>query len=266
VVFVLYWVIKKQTEGIMSICSRLQNVMAERANHAKVEHLSIGLGYTAVCTSDGGIGLAYTPFDSKQSCSVVTNNQNYEGESAYGLLEQIQSADPIHRAMALALINALNHKTARALPEDRENRVLFDLLAVKQGTKVAMVGYFKPIVAKLEDRGAELEVIDTGRRIGDRNAFNDRLAHWADALIMTSTALLNDTADELLNAVGPDTRVALLGPSTPLVADAFDGLPVHVLAGTVPVSREDILREVRHGKGTPALMKFSRKPYLALQR
>jgi hypothetical protein len=49
-----------------------------------------------------------------------------------------------------------------------------------------------------------------------------------------------------------------------MVAAAFDHLPVHMLAGTVPIDRERLLTAIRHGMGTPVLHKFSRKSYLTL--
>ncbi|MBT8370694.1 MAG: hypothetical protein KJO34_07010, partial [Deltaproteobacteria bacterium] len=56
----------------------------------------------------------------------------------------------------------------------------------------------------------------------------------------------------------------MLGPSTPMVKEAFEHLPVHMLAGTVPINKEKILKAVRHGMGTPVLHKFSRKSFLKL--
>jgi uncharacterized protein (DUF4213/DUF364 family) len=56
----------------------------------------------------------------------------------------------------------------------------------------------------------------------------------------------------------------MMGPRTPLVAEAFTGLPVDILVGTVPIDSEGIFKAVRHGKGTPALQRFSRKVYLLL--
>jgi hypothetical protein len=56
----------------------------------------------------------------------------------------------------------------------------------------------------------------------------------------------------------------MLGPSTPMVGQVFDNLPVHMLAGTVPLDKDNILKAVRHGAGTPILHKFSRKSYLSL--
>ena len=45
---------------------------------------------------------------------------------------------------------------------------------------------------------------------------------------------------------------------------AFDHLPVHMLAGTVPIDKTNVLKAIRHGMGTPVLQKFSRKSYLSL--
>jgi len=248
----------------MNICKRLYESMAGRAAETSVKVLSIGLGYTAVSTADGGLGLAFTSFESKKGCTVVTHEKDYEDGPALDLLPLITAPNPIHRSMALALVNALNHRRALALPEDRSNETLFDLLGIGRGTRVAMAGYFGPLIAKLEKRAAVVELFDIGRLIGDSCMFLEKLAHWAEVLIMTSTAILNDTAESLLAAVGPDVRVVMMGPSTPLVADAFTGLPVDVLAGTVPVDPKGIFKAVRHGKGAPALQRFSRKSYQLL--
>jgi hypothetical protein len=249
----------------MKICDGLYHAMAERAAKTTVEVLSVGLGYTAVSTVEGGLGLAYTAFDNKQTCSVISHGHDYEGGPALDLLDLITSRRPIERSMALALINAVNHEVALALPEDRNNSALFDLLGINQGSRVAMVGYFKPVIDRLRALEVEVEVLDVGRNIGDQRVFINKLSHWAEALIMTSTTILNDTADELLAAVPPRVEVALLGPSTPMVAEPFGCLPVRVLAGTVPVNKEATFKAVRHGKGTPVLQRFGRKVYLALQ-
>jgi uncharacterized protein (DUF4213/DUF364 family) len=217
-----------------------------------------------VSTANGGLGHAFTSFESEKGCSVVTHERDYENGPAINLLRLITASNPIHRSMALALINALNHRRALTLPEDRSNENLFDLLGIGRGTRVAMAGYFGPLITRLEKRAAVVELFDIGRRVGDPRLFLEKLGRWAEVLIMTSTAILNDTADSLLAAVGPDVRVVMMGPSTPLVADAFTGLPVDVLAGTVPVDSDGIFKAVRHGKGTPALQRFSRKVYLLL--
>ena len=49
---------------------------------------------------------------------------------------------------------------------------------------------------------------------------------------------------------------------TPMVIEAFHHLPVRVLAGTVPVNSEGVLKAVRHGEGTPVIHRFSHKAFV----
>ena len=242
----------------------LYDLFAAKAATINIEILSIGLGYTVVTTSDGGIGLACTYFESYKPCSLNEAYRDYEGQPALELLDHLNSRDMVRRTMALAAVNALNYKNALRLPEDRDNRILLERLDIHRGTRVAMVGLFRPILKLFEQRGAELEIIDASRAIGQQQDFYEKLGNWAEALILTSTSILNNTTEEVLKQTNPNVKTAMLGPSTPMVAEAFKDLPVHLLAGMVPLDKEQILKAIRHGSGTPVLKKFSRKSYLAL--
>ncbi len=167
----------------MKLNNRLYDYFKDKGEKVTVEMLILGLGYTAVTTSDGGIGISYTYFDQKTSCSLVRDYYDYEGKPALVLLEKIKSIDPIERSMALALVNALYYEKALLLPEDPKNEILFEQFNVREGTKVAMVG------------------------------------------------------------------------------EAFEHLPVHMLAGTVPVDKENVLKAVRHGIGTRFIHQYSKKSF-----
>ena len=106
----------------MELNDRLYNLFINKARQVEVEIVSIGLGYTAVTTSDGGIGLAYTYFKDKTSCVLLNKTIDYEGRPASQLLESINSENTIERSMALALINALNYDRALKLPEDKKTK------------------------------------------------------------------------------------------------------------------------------------------------
>ena len=245
----------------MILNDRLYELFADKGQKIEVELLSLGLGYTAVTTSDGGIGISYTYFDNKTSCSLVRDYCDYEGKPALELLEKIKSTDPIARSMALALINALNYEKALLLPEDSKNEILFEEFNVHKGTKVAMVGYFRPIVEILNERKVPLNILDDFHGFGRKELFYEKLGNWADTLFLTSTSILNNTTEEILENVSEKVRTIMLGPSTPMVGEAFEHLPVHMLAGTVPVDKEKVLKAVRHGIGTRFIHRYSKKSY-----
>jgi uncharacterized protein (DUF4213/DUF364 family) len=249
----------------MILNDKLYRLFVAEARKVQVDSLCLGLGYTAVVTSDGGVGLAYTYFEDKKSCMVLNSSINYEGRAAVELLEKIKSDSPIERSMALALVNALNHQKALLLPEDENNEIMFEIFKITKGTKVAMVGYFGPLIKRFEQKGAALEVLDRSRELGRVGDFYKKLKNWADVLFLTSTSILNNSTEEILANAHARLKTIMLGPSTPMVKQAFEHLPVHMLAGTVPLEKENVLKAVRHGAGTPVLHRFSRKSYLSLE-
>ena len=248
----------------MILNDKLFNLFKDRAVNTRVDLLCLGLGYTAVVTTDGGIGIAYTFFEDKKSCMALNEALDYESRPAAELLEKIRSDHPLERSMALALVNALNYDSALTLPQDKDNSILFNEFSLQPDTNVAMVGYFGPLVKRLEEKKVPLEILDVSRGLGDRNDFYQKLTHWANVLLLTSTSILNNTTEEILSHLHAKAKTALLGPSTPMVAEAFAHLPVQMLAGTVPLDSDSIIKAVRHGMGTPVLHRFSRKSYLSL--
>jgi uncharacterized protein (DUF4213/DUF364 family) len=137
-----------------------------------------------------------------------------------------------------------------------------------------MVGFFGPLVDILNQRNAKLEILDESRKLGQEGEFFKRIEKWADVLFLTSTSILNNTSEKILGRAHPNIKTVMLGPSTPMVGEVFEHLPVHMLAGTVPIDKDNILKAIRHGMGTPIrhgmgtpiLHKFSRKSYLALKK
>ncbi len=84
----------------MTVCRRIYDASREKAGAVGVEALSIGLGYTAVATTDGGLGLSYTASGPKTACSVLGPDEDYEGRPAALLLERLLSSDPLRRSLA----------------------------------------------------------------------------------------------------------------------------------------------------------------------
>ncbi|MGD9055842.1 MAG: DUF364 domain-containing protein [Desulfobacterales bacterium] len=248
----------------MILNDQLFNYFIDKAQKIQVDLLCLGLGYTTVVTTDGGIGMAYTYFEDKKSCMALNEAIDFEGRPAAALLENIKSEHPLERSMALALVNALNYKNALNLPEDKDNAILFKEFRLEPETNVAMVGYFGPLVKRLKEKKVPLEILDISRGLGDRKDFYTKLNNWADVLLLTSTSILNNTTEEILSHLHEKAKTALLGPSTPMVAEPFAHMPVHMMAGTVPLDKDNIIKAVRHGMGTPVLHRFSRKSYLSL--
>ncbi|MBC2710536.1 MAG: DUF364 domain-containing protein [Desulfosarcina sp.] len=248
----------------MELNGKLYECMSAAADKVKVDQVSIGLGYTAVTTSDDGIGIAATGVGLDGCCAGKFDIVDFEDRPAIDLLQLIMEPEPMGRTMALALINALNHRYTLGLPEDPGNALLFDHFGIRSGARVAMVGYFPPLVRLFEKKNVPLSVIDDAKGLGDKKTFYHQLDGWADVLLITATSIINNSTETILAHAGPDLKTVLLGPSTPMIPGAFAHLPVDMLAGSAITDPQRTLKIVRHSGGTRALKPVSRKVYCLL--
>ncbi len=247
-----------------NIYDNLERIMSERASAVNVDLISIGLGYTAVRTSDGSCGVSFTYFTRGSNCTVVKHPMEFEGRPASEMLKLIHSDVLIERAAAIALINALNQGASGSMAEDDGS--MFERLGIVRGTKCAMVGFFGPVVNRLKEVDAHIELVDESKGLGDQERFYRYLEQEADVLILTSTSLINGSTETVLGRLREDARCIMLGPTTPLVPGAFSHLPVDYLGGISVTDSEGVLRAVRHGKGTPVINRSSRKVLIPVYR
>jgi uncharacterized protein len=241
------------------VMERLFAVCSEQAGPSRVTDLTIGLGYTAVTVDGDHTGLSFTWFETKTCCSPAGRLGEIDGRPATDLLGLLLSDDGIERSIGVATANAVNHTRASGFADDEPPGAVIRDLGAGRDSRVAMVGYFPPVVRALEERGAVLEIIDSSRGLGDRERFAERLRDWAEIVVVSGTALLNDTVDDLLAGMDPSARAIVLGPTTPLVPEAFASTLVVALAGMVVLDAPRALKLVRRGAGTPEIQRHARK-------
>lgn len=243
----------------MEIYKRLYNLLEAEAERQTVHYLCIGLGYTVVVLENGHSGVAYSWLASKGSCTLFKDPEDFEGKPAKLLLAKLFSEDLLERSVAIATVNALNYAVAEACEEDRDS--LLDDLQITSGSRVSMIGYFGPVVAKIEARNASVNAFDLGKQIGSKEEFYQNLEQNSDAVILTSTSLIHGSTEEVLEHVPQGTPCVLLGPTTPMLPQAFEHLPISILGGTLPTDNDGVVKAVRHGRGTHAIQKAARKVY-----
>ena len=153
----------------MHLMQRLYEESLPLAAATTVTSLTVGLGYTAVATGDGGLGLSYTWVEDRERRSYINGYRDVEGEGAVVLLERLQSDDPFQRSIGLATVNALHHRRSRDLANDTGSPLSLSLrlAGIGPGAHVSMVGYFPPLACALPELGVELDVIDSSLGLGE---------------------------------------------------------------------------------------------------
>ncbi|MBK5201563.1 MAG: DUF364 domain-containing protein [Spirochaetaceae bacterium] len=244
---------------------RLFDLNCKEAKSCYIDTVNIGLGYTAVVLKDGRCGLCYTYVDSKTSCNVLKGDSTFEESCCYDILCKLENNEnTVERTIIIAMINAMNVKEICNLEEDPGT--LFKDLNLKYGDKVAMIGYFKPIVNQFKLKGVIVDSYDIGQGIGDEESFYNLTVPSSDALIISATSFINNTFSFIIDKIGHYNKpTSVLGPSTIMQEKLYEGTPVKCLGGTLPVDIDKILKAVRNGKGTPQLHKYSRKIYQVIK-
>ena len=229
--------------------ARIVSCLLRAAREAAVADVRIGLGYTAVRLADGRTGVAYTFRDlARGGCSVFNGIRPLAGRPAADLLVLLESLDAIEAGVGLACANALvNRDEAGYLGGD-----ILEELEVRPEDDVAMVGHFGPLVEALRERARSLTIYErvaepTGLLRPQEEAAAG-LARSQIALI-TAASIINHTVDGLLGAARSCRQVALLGASTPLIAEPFDAAAVTMLSGVVVTAPDEVLRVVSEGGG-----------------
>lgn len=240
-----------------TILNRLYEKLEPSAKTRRIDDLRIGLSYAGVKLDNGATGIAaLLPNATPRGCTVLKEAGSYAESDAVDMLKYLVDGETnLHLALGLALVNALVVQPDKQT-EDREATTYFNL---KPGEKVAMVGLFSPLVERIRATGAILTVIEKNPdrlELLSQQEKQQALKN-CDVTIITATTLLNNTFEETVNLLGSPRVVALMGPSTPLVAEIFADTPVTHLGGAVVFDSARVLQIISEGGGTPAL-----RPYL----
>jgi len=203
-------------------------------------------------------GIAAVLFDAlPHDCKIVPIAGNFADSSAAELLQYLVAGkNHLEIAIGLATANALIEPPPSGAIDDREATTYLNL---QKGVKVAMVGLFAPLVARIRATGAELTVIEknSARMEILGNAEKKDALKSCNVAIITATTLLNNTFEETINLLGTPRAVAIMGPSTPLMPAIFRNTPVTHLGGAIVADSARVMQIISEGGGTPAL-----RPYL----
>jgi uncharacterized protein (DUF4213/DUF364 family) len=248
-------------KNMLTIQKRLIDVLQPQAERSTISDVRIGLGYTAVKLDTGHAGVAWTPRSSASGCTHLKTAGTLAGSPVREILRMLtDETSALGRALGLATANAL----LAALPQQPTiQEEVIASLGITSADRVAMVGYFAPVIGKLKKTKCRLDIIEMNPHLGTNTLSpgqgQEALAACTVAVI-TGTTLINATFDEVSAALGNPRAAVVLGPSSPLCGDVFNGTKITHIAGSRVTDPDGVLRIVSEGGGTMLM-----KPHLEFQ-
>jgi uncharacterized protein (DUF4213/DUF364 family) len=239
-----------------------------------VRRAAVGLLFSAVVLDTGHAGAAHTPAaDLLEGPGPhrLDRPGDLDGLPAGELIAWAGHDHPLKSALGVAGLNALTALALdRGLPGVRtvEDMDGVDALGLAPGQLVAMIGAFLPFIRTLAKRGHRMVVIERHPHLvpADLKAVfrppgeTAAALGLADAVIISGTTLINQTLDEILDAVAPGKPVVLAGPTASFYPLPLFARGVKGLAGCRVIDPERLLAVVTQaGAGRDVLRGGAKK-------
>jgi uncharacterized protein (DUF4213/DUF364 family) len=252
---------KKEETGILpTLITSLKKDLGPALEKIEVKDVRIGLAYTGILISENYGGVACTPLYEFSCCPALGFTETLKGKTADKVLELALSENSLEATVGIATANALSHMLHDMEPErfPVSNTDILDL--IKPEDKVAMVGYFGPLIPKILKITREFTVFEKReiespktRTLSSEKA--REILPESDVIILSASTLANRTFDELLSFRGAAREVVLLGPTAPLYPAPFFIRGITAVMGTRIIDPLTMLTVVSEAGGTKKLHK-----------
>jgi uncharacterized protein (DUF4213/DUF364 family) len=254
-------------EAHMTVASKLIGHLADLAAGRRTERVQIGLVYSAAQLDRGTVGVSYT-FPNTRSCrgrSAFQRPKPFAGQEVGDLVKALGGADLLQSSVAMAAANAL--LASLSLPSAARAADVLEAVEIRPGERVCMVGCFLPLLQGLKERQVSVTVVDEVPKPGSRPPEEAaRLLPESQIAIITATSIINGTIDGLLEMAVSCREVVILGPSTPLLPEAFAGTPVTCLSGIRVAQPDAVIQSIAEGGGFCEFKRFVQKWNIPLRQ
>ncbi len=232
-------------------------ILGRELDEIVVERVVVGLFFTGVKLTNGSAGSCATPIKTipeavccPSSAMAMPFPGKLAGRRVADLAREALSGHGIRRAVGIAAVNALADCCWQRRPhpdvELRPGVDAFDATEIRNGDKVVVVGAFVPFLKELKRRGQPFLVLeqDPATLKADELPFfrpaeqAPEILPEADVALITGATLVNNTLEDLLALVRPETRVTIVGPTVGMLPDAFLARGADVL-GCVKITDAD---------------------------
>lgn len=200
--------------------------------------------FCAIELDDGSVGFSYVLLDDTLRRLQVRVSGDLAGVDALTVARGYELNDPVSRTLGFAVINALSQQLfSRAgwTPPDASDSA--GELRLRPGERIGMVGLFRRLVPQIIESGAELIVLElrhdlAGPREGYTITLDPADLAACGQVVSTSTLLLNNTLNAILEACTGAHYLAIVGPTAGCVPDPLFARGVAVVGGTRVIDRQ----------------------------
>lgn len=211
--------------------------------------------FCALELDDGSLGLSYVRLDDTLArLRDGADGLGLAGADALAVARRYASADSCAKTLGFAAANALTRclfDRAAFRPDHSTDSI--GQMQPQAGEQIGMIGLFRPLLGRILQSGARLTVVELKAELaGDAEGYRVTLdaAELAacSKVVSTSTLLLNDTLDRMLDHCRNARWFAMVGPSAGCLPDALFARGITLLGGSWVIDRTGFVDALRRGE------------------
>lgn len=211
--------------------------------------------FCALELDDGSIGLSYVLLDDTlERLRDGSDGFGLSGADTLAVARRYVDDKGIWKTLGFAAANALS----RCLFDRAGFRPDCNVDSIGQvnpqpGEHIGMIGYFAPLLSRITASGARLTIVELrADLVGEHDGYRVTLAaedlSGCSKVISTSTLLLNDTLDRMIECCRNARWFAMVGPSAGCLPDALFARGVTLVGGSWINDRDKFTAALRSGE------------------
>ncbi|MBD3254654.1 MAG: hypothetical protein GF383_06150 [Candidatus Lokiarchaeota archaeon] len=195
--------------------------------------------FAALVLEDGSVGIVFLALsDEIKRLASELDIGFYLDKSPLKIGKKLINSNLFEKTIAMGALNAISQflfkKSNFKLDFTTDSLGLLDL---QKGDIVGMVGFFPPLVKKIEKLDLPLIIIEKKEYLVKKTpdwevTLDPTHLESCNKVLCTSTAVLNNTIDEVLSHCKNAEKISIIGPTAGFIPDPLFERGVSVIGGT----------------------------------
>lgn len=209
--------------------------------------------FAAIALEDNTIGIIFINLSHDVKNNFYNLNTNYyKGMQTSVLAQMFESKDLFSKSLGLGAINAISQflfKQSEFCYEYVSDSL--GLLEIEKDDIIGMVGFFPPLVNHIERIGNKLIVIERKEELlkiglNWKVTLDPSELELCNKILITSTTVLNETIDEILQFCKDAEKISMIGPTAGFLPDPLFKRGIDILGGTRVIDSRILLHSIEN--------------------